>query len=121
MTIIKKFSFDAAHYLPSYEGKCERLHGHTYRLTVMLEGVPDQEGMVFDFVKLKRIVTEKIIEKFDHSCLNDFLPCPSAENIAVYVWKELEPLVATGHSRLSEIEIWETKTSGCRYRGEKIS
>lgn len=40
MTIIKKFSFDAAHYLPSYEGKCERLHGHTYRLTVMLEGSP---------------------------------------------------------------------------------
>lgn len=121
MTIIKKFSFDAAHYLPSYEGKCERLHGHTYRLTVMLEGVPDREGMVFDFIKLKRIVTETIIEKFDHSCLNDLLPCPSAENIAVYIWRELEPLVATDHSRLSEIEVWETKTSGCRYRGEKIS
>lgn len=121
MTIIKKFSFDAAHYLPSYEGKCERLHGHTYRLTVMLDGTPDREGMVFDFIKLKRIVNEKIIAKFDHSCLNDILPCPSAENIAVYIWQELEPLVATDHSRLSEIQVWETKTSGCRYRGEKIS
>lgn len=120
MTIIKNFSFDAAHYLPSYEGKCERLHGHTYLLNVKVDGTPDEEGMVFDFIKLKQIVNEKVIERFDHSCLNDFLPCPSAENIAVYVWKELEPLVATDHSRLSEVEVWETKTSGCIYRGEEI-
>ena len=120
MTIIKKFSFDAAHYLPSYEGKCERLHGHTYLLNVKVDGTPDEEGMVIDFIKLKQIVNEKVIERFDHSCLNDFLPCPSAENIAVYVWKELEPLVATDHSRLSEVEVWETKTSGCVYRGEEI-
>ena len=120
MTIIKKFSFDAAHYLPSYEGKCERLHGHTYLLNVKVDGTPDEEGMVIDFIKLKQIVNEKVIERFDHSCLNDFLPCPSAENIAVYVWKELEPLVATDHSRLSEVEVWETKTSGCIYRGEEI-
>ena len=120
MIIIKKFSFDAAHYLPSYEGKCERLHGHTYLLNVKVDGTPDEEGMVFDFIKLKQIVNEKVIERFDHSCLNDFLPCPSAENIAVYVWKELEPLVATDHSRLSEVEVWETKTSGCVYRGEEI-
>ena len=120
MTIIKKFSFDAAHYLPSYEGKCERLHGHTYLLNIKVDGTPDEEGMVIDFIKLKQIVNEKVIERFDHSCLNDFLPCPSAENIAVYVWKELEPLVATDHSRLSEVEVWETKTSGCIYRGEEI-
>ena len=120
MTIIKKFSFDAAHYLPSYEGKCERLHGHTYLLNVKVDGTPDEEGMVIDFIKLKQIVNEKVIERFDHSCLNDFLPCPSAENIAVYVWKELEPLVAADHSRLSEVEVWETKTSGCIYRGEEI-
>lgn len=48
MICIKEFEFDAAHYLPNYHGKCEHLHGHTYKLVVKVEGHPDQEGMVLD-------------------------------------------------------------------------
>ena len=46
MIVLKEFEFDAAHYLPSYNGKCEHLHGHTYKLVVKVDGVPDMEGMV---------------------------------------------------------------------------
>ena len=55
MIIIKEFDFDAAHYLPAYNGKCEHLHGHTYKLVVKVEGTPDHEGMVIDFIKLRFI------------------------------------------------------------------
>lgn len=46
MFVLKEFEFDAAHYLPEYNGKCERLHGHTYKLVVKVEGTPDKEGMI---------------------------------------------------------------------------
>ena len=59
MFISREFKFDAAHFLPSYKGKCERLHGHTYKLRVKLEGEPDSEGMIVDFAEIKRVVSEK--------------------------------------------------------------
>ena len=77
MIIIKEFDFDAAHYLPAYNGKCEHLHGHTYKLVVKVEGTPDHEGMVIDFIKLKNLVKQEVLSKLDHACLNDILPVPS--------------------------------------------
>ena len=118
MIIIKEFDFDAAHYLPSYNGKCERLHGHTYKLVVKVEGTPDAEGMVIDFLKLKQIVKDEVLVHCDHHLLNDFLPAPSAENISVWVWNKLEGLLASDHYHLYEVEVWETKTSGCVYNGK---
>ena len=73
MFVLKEFEFDAAHYLPEYNGKCERLHGHTYKLVVKVEGTPDKEGMVIDFIRLKNIVKEEVLSKLDHACLNDIL------------------------------------------------
>mgnify|MGYP000579870817 CR=1 FL=1 len=73
MIIIKEFDFDAAHYLPAYNGKCEHLHGHTYKLVVKVEGTPDHEGMVIDFIKLKNLVKEEVLAHLDHACLNDIL------------------------------------------------
>lgn len=118
MILIKEFEFDAAHNLTKYHGKCEHLHGHTYKLVVMLEGQPNFEDMVFDFVELKHMVQDKILSRLDHAYLNDLLPNPTAENIAVFVWKELFPLVKRENSSLHEIQVWETKTSGIIYRGE---
>jgi 6-pyruvoyltetrahydropterin/6-carboxytetrahydropterin synthase len=68
MFVLKEFEFDAAHYLPEYNGKCERLHGHTYKLVVKVEGTPDKEGMVIDFIRLKNIVKEEVLSKLDHAC-----------------------------------------------------
>ncbi|MGI6736539.1 MAG: 6-carboxytetrahydropterin synthase QueD [Anaerovoracaceae bacterium] len=117
MLLIKEFEFDAAHNLVHYHGKCERLHGHTYKLVVKLRGSRDSEDMIYDFSRLKRLVEEEILSRFDHQYLNDFLPQPTAENIAVYIWDKLEPLVRTDNAALHEIEVWETKTSGVVYRG----
>lgn len=118
MILIKKFEFDAAHHLTKYNGKCERPHGHTYKLVVKLEGTKNEEDMIFDFVLLKKIVNEKIISKFDHYDLNDIFENPSAENIAIYVWDALVDELRRENCRLYEVEIWETKTSGVVYRGE---
>ncbi|MCX7695911.1 MAG: 6-carboxytetrahydropterin synthase QueD [Caloramator sp.] len=116
MILIKEFEFDAAHNLIHYHGKCERLHGHTYKLVVKLEGEPDSEGMVFDFVELKKIVKERVIDKFDHAYLNEIIEQPTAENIAIYVWDELYDVLKRDNCRLYEVEVWETKTSGIVYR-----
>lgn len=119
MILIKEFEFDAAHNLIHYKGKCERLHGHTYKLLVKIEGTKDKEDMIFDFTELKQLVKENILVEFDHRYINDFIEQPTAENIAEYIWDKLEPLVKRDNCQLFEIEVWETKTSGIVYRGEK--
>ncbi len=118
MICIKEFEFDAAHYLPNYHGKCERLHGHTYKLVVKVEGSPDKEGMVLDFVQFKKTVNELVVDQLDHHLINDILPQPSAENIAIWVWQQLKKPLTGENYTLYEVEVWETKTSGIVYRGE---
>lgn len=118
MILIKEFEFDAAHNLINYHGKCERLHGHTYKLVVKLNGTVGHEDMIYDFVELKNLVNREIIDKFDHAYLNDIITQPTAENIAVYVWNKLEPLVKRDNAVLYEVEVWETKTSGVIYNGK---
>ncbi len=118
MLVIKQFTFDAAHFVPSYHGKCEALHGHTYKLLVKVEGKRDEEGMVIDFAVLKRIVKEQVLDVLDHKCLNDILPVPTAENIAVYVWDKLADVLLCENYHLFEVVVWETQNNGCVYRGE---
>lgn len=117
MLLIKKFTFDAAHNLTAYRGKCEKLHGHTYRLAVRLEGRPGAGGMVMDFAELKRTVHEKALDALDHSYLNDLVPQSTAENMAVWIWKRLFPALKRPNCRLVELELWETADSGVIYRG----
>ena len=107
MILITEFEFD------------ERLHGHTYKLVVKLEGTRDHEDMLYDFVELKNLVKEQVLVEFDHHYINDFIQQPTAENIAVYIWNKLAPLVKRENVRLYEIEVWETKTSGIVYNGEE--
>lgn len=118
MIVIRKFTFDAAHFVPCYHGKCENLHGHTYKLVVKVEGTMDAEGMVIDFAELKKIVKDNVVDKFDHHCLNDIMPVPTAENICIYVWQKIAALLKTERYHLAEVEVWETATNGCVYRGE---
>lgn len=118
MIVLKEFEFDAAHYLPSYNGKCEHMHGHTYKLVVKVEGRPDEEGMVLDFTRLKNIVKQLVLSRLDHQLLNDVIPTPSAENISIWVWERLEEPLHGPNYRLAEVQVWETRTSGCIYTGE---
>ncbi len=71
--LTKHFTFESAHALYNYDGKCSNLHGHSYHFYVTVIGYPEQDenspkcGMVMDFGLLKRIVNEEIVDKFDHS------------------------------------------------------
>jgi 6-pyruvoyltetrahydropterin/6-carboxytetrahydropterin synthase len=118
MLLRKDFSFDAAHRLEQYHGKCERLHGHTYRMRVELSGVPDEEGMIADFLMVNEIENAEIISKFDHSNLNDTIPQPSAENIARYAFERLSPKLSGPNYSLSSVEVWETPTSSAVFSRE---
>ena len=73
--LTKEFSFDAAHALVNYDGKCRHIHGHSYRLLITIQGAPSdniddpKNGMVMDFGLLKTIVNQKIIDIYDHALL----------------------------------------------------
>ncbi len=114
MLVSKEFTFDAAHFLTKYHGKCENLHGHTYRLRVTVEGPVGEDGMVVDFKELKVLVKEKVIDRYDHQNLNDFFENPSAELIAVQIWNDLLKELPV---KLYEVVLWETADSFVTYRG----
>ena len=119
MILIKEFEFDTAHNIIKCHGKNQSLHGNRYKLVVKLQGHPDIEGMIFDFMDLKKIVNSKVIKNLDHANINDIIKQPTAENIAIYVWNQLKDSLSTSSCRLYEVEVWETKTNGVVYRGEK--
>ena len=85
--ITKQFSFETAHALHGYDGKCKNLHGHSYKLDVTVMGSPISDasdpkyGMVIDFGDLKKIVKEDIVDVFDHATVfNKNTPHSEVEN-----------------------------------------
>lgn len=100
-------------------------HGHNYVLEVTVEGRPDAvTGMVVDLKKLKDLVNREVVNVYDHRFLNYEVPpfdrvVPTPENIAVDVWKRLEPRVAADGSRLHAVRIYETPDLYVEYFGEK--
>jgi 6-pyruvoyltetrahydropterin/6-carboxytetrahydropterin synthase len=120
MELYKIFTVEAAHLLPHLPDghKCRRLHGHSFRIEVRIEGELDEKlGWVMDFAAISEVV-KPVIEELDHHYLNDIpgLENPTSENLAIWLWQRLQP----GLSHLSSITVGETCTSGCVYRGEKV-
>jgi 6-pyruvoyltetrahydropterin/6-carboxytetrahydropterin synthase len=116
--IFKEFSFEAAHRLPHVPigHKCSRLHGHSFRVTVHVEGEVDgRMGWVRDFADLT-CAMESILDCLDHHYLNeiDGLDNPTSEVLARWIWDRLQPALPD----LSQVVLRETCTSGCVYRGE---
>jgi len=111
MLISKIFKFDSAHKLPNYPGKCASLHGHTWKLIVSCSGEIDKKsGMIIDFCEISKIVNEKILSKFDHAYLNNFIKNPTCENILLAIKKELEKTKLQG---LKKLVLYENETSFC--------
>jgi 6-pyruvoyltetrahydropterin/6-carboxytetrahydropterin synthase len=102
MRLCREFYFDAAHSIPHYKGKCEKLHGHTYKLEVVIEGEIKKDGMIIDFSKVKDVIEKEIIEKLDHQALNDLFESPTAEHIVEWIASQLEDKLP-----LSSIKLWE--------------
>lgn len=119
--IAKRFTFDAAHQLPNHDGKCRRLHGHTYVIEVQVSGPvrppmgePD-EGMVLDFGVISAVWKGDLEPMLDHRFLNETLPTDywptTAENIARFLLDAFTAgLDATGVV-VERVRVWETPTS----------
>lgn len=114
MLVCKEFTFEAAHKLLNYKGKCANLHGHTYKLQITVSGPVKKDGMVMDFTELNKIVETAVLKKLDHSYLNEIIKQPTAENISIWIWDQLKkPL------RMYQITLWETPTSYVVFNGDK--
>lgn len=118
MEIFKEFSFEAAHRLPNVPPghKCARLHGHTFYVRIHVQGeLEPRTGWVMDFGDIKRHF-EPIYRRLDHYYLNDIagLENPTSEVLAMWIWQQLQPSLP----QLCQVEIRETCTSGCIYRGD---
>ena len=126
----RRFSFAAGHRYwveswPSAEnervfGRLTVRHGHNYTLEVTVRGpIDERTGMVIDLSELKRIVTETVVDRFDHADLNaDVLfrdRVPTTENVALVVWDLLAPKL--GPDRLAAVRVWEDATLFVDYDG----
>lgn len=92
ITVTKEFEFDAAHHLTKYYGKCERVHGHTYKLLVTVSGELSNNDMLIDFIILKRVVKKQVLDYLDHHDLNTLFDNPTTEKVALWIWGKLENL-----------------------------
>ena len=115
--LIRSFGFEAAHWLPTFPDghKCRRLHGHSYRVEVVVEGeVPPESGYLLDYGDIQKVI-DPVRDQLDHRCLNDVegLENPTSEVLAGWLWQRLAP----GLPLLAEIVVEETCTSRCAYRG----
>jgi 6-pyruvoyltetrahydropterin/6-carboxytetrahydropterin synthase len=108
-------SFDAAHALRGYEGPCENLHGHTWKVQVFLGGEQlDKLGLLEDFKVIKMHLHE-VLSEYDHKLLNDIKPFdienPSSENLARVIFKKMHKK----SKALSKIVVWESHTAYAAY------
>lgn len=115
LEVTRIFSFDAAHRLEDYVGKCNNLHGHTYRLELTVRGTPDHRGIVLDFGDLKRIFKEHYEPMLDHQYLNDSLPMvnTTAENLAIWFFDYWEGRIRPLYPDVNPVRLrlWETENA----------
>lgn len=112
MIIAKHFEFEAGHQLPNEEcyGACRNLHGHTYKMTVEIEGSVNEKGWVINFKDLKKIVQTKVIDKLDHTFLNNIIQLPTAENIIIWIVEQIRDDIKE-FAELKSITLYETTNS----------
>jgi len=141
--VTKMFEFEMAHALYNYNGKCRNLHGHTYKLEVTVMGkIVDDEnhndhGMIIDFSKLKKIVNENIIDKYDHALLlsdktrlskealeNDifgrlvFVDYQPTCELMAYKFAEMLNIRLPEDVKLHHLKLYETSTSFAEWYAE---
>ena len=119
--VSRKTTFEAAHFLPGYDGKCRSCHGHSFTVELVLEGQVDPEtGMVVDFVWMKEIL-KAVTDKLDHTLLNDTIPNPTAENIATWIKDRVKYdwIEGSGPVKIDCVRIWETPDSYCEVGGNE--
>jgi 6-pyruvoyltetrahydropterin/6-carboxytetrahydropterin synthase len=121
-TIAVEKTFSAAHALRKYRGRCERLHGHNWKVRVSLAGTRlNTTGMLMDFTELKTIL-DKILSDMDHRFLNEVVPFttvnPTAEHIAASICTRLqrETVSLKPPVKVESVQVWESETSSATVR-----
>jgi 6-pyruvoyltetrahydropterin/6-carboxytetrahydropterin synthase len=123
--VAREFSFSAAHQIRLHGGKCERLHGHNWRVRIYARAVElNPIGMVIDFADLQEIATG-ICARFDHRNVNEVPPFDqintTAENLARFFFDEANRELSRTEGdrvRVSKVEVWESDQSLAVYRAE---
>lgn len=117
--LTREYTFEAAHRLPNVppEHKCYRMHGHSFRVEVVVAGAVDSRlGWLVDYADISAVVEPLLRNELDHRSLNDVpgLENPTSENLCGWLWNRLRPFLPM----LSAITVAETCTARCTYRGE---
>lgn len=115
-------TFASAHNLRDYQGACEMLHGHNWKVEVFIKAEKlDSIGLALDFNILKE-KTKKIVEELDHKYLNEIHPFdeinPSSENIANYLFKRLSEGLSHYPVYVSKVNVWESENACASYYEE---
>ena len=119
-TLTKEFKFEAAHKLPKHDGRCARLHGHSFKMRVILMGTPlhcdggPKEGMLMDFGDVSKAVNPLVEAKLDHHYLNETteLESPTSEELARWIFRKLRSALPL----LVAVEVDETCTCRAKYQ-----
>jgi 6-pyruvoyltetrahydropterin/6-carboxytetrahydropterin synthase len=111
----------AAHQLRDFQGQCENLHGHNWKIEVFVTGEEVEEnGILIDFKEVKK-ATEKVIQVLDHRFLNELEHFknvnPSSENIARFIFDSLTQQLTDDHLTVSKVTAWESDSAGASYLG----
>jgi 6-pyruvoyltetrahydropterin/6-carboxytetrahydropterin synthase len=111
--------FSSAHNLREYDGACERLHGHNWRVELHIEADKlNERGLAIDFKEMKK-QANRVVGGLDHRYLNEIKPFdtlnPSAENLAKYIFDELSTCLNDGNIRVSLVRVWETDHAAAAY------
>ena len=111
--------FEAAHYLRGYRGKCEKMHGHHFRVVARLRARElDGIGIAYDFTVLRDQLGQ-LLARFDHTCLNEVAPFdsinPTSENIASTVFGALKAVLKGDGVTLASVQVWESPRSSVTY------
>ena len=117
LTVISDFS--AAHKLRGYTGKCENLHGHNWKVSVVVESKDlNRIGIVMDFKDIKKELNN-VLEKLDHKDLNNLVFFkkinPSSENIASFIYSRISYKLKDKGVNVKKVSVWETDTSCASY------
>jgi len=111
--------FASAHQLRGYKGKCEKLHGHNWKVQISVTAERLNEiDLAIDFHELKKIANE-VISPLDHAFLNDIFPFteknPSSENVAKWISESLKKKINDDNIRVSAVTVWESDTASASY------
>ncbi|MBW1701030.1 MAG: 6-carboxytetrahydropterin synthase QueD [Deltaproteobacteria bacterium] len=117
LKIISQFA--AAHQLREFEGGCEKLHGHNWKVEVYVTGRKlEENGLLIDFRMIKD-ATKKALDKLDHKFLNELEPFmtqnPSSENIACHIFKSLSREINDESVKITKVTAWESDSACASY------